>query len=848
MSATEKNKNKALEAFKIGDYRQAAKLLWEIGAVEFLNYSCNRNNRKRIYWFNNKEFADLFWKEFALQEQVWTGMIESGEIDFFLYLYYTESGVQSVAFETRLAKEHPEIFIKAVRTNHAFLQEDRVSLLCTVLLEDKYKIHQEVWQHFSSKELNTWREIDMHANKLDTVTPETILIECIIWMENSRLHNNEPLWMEHLSGVYNLFIQLLFKQYPGKWTTIKKEKNFLLDFIKACGEKIHQEENPKAAIIVQLLEKISAWVNLRDVFLWPYCYDLNTNPVQEQEQVLLCSSPEDFYKWQVNGARYKLNELRYRLRGMETTDALEEENTGYIPGATGELKEINRNLADVNHMISALLDDLHCNKIMINGNDIETNKLVVPLIGHSFNREFRYLNGLAKYYQLYHSFEKAFIQLSIEAVKNDISNDPYILMHAKEFYTLYKNVDSEFEENDMQVLLKFFTYAKDKADFDRFNLGFNVIKRPFIPIGDYYFCPVMFFAGNSWFYSFAQAALSQKAEREETRKMEQHLANMFSGKGWAVKSENEIMLRSGDIDIAVSDNDCSLLIQLKRTAFRPDLQAAYYEKITSDYKAAQQLNDALNSLKESSNSIEEKKKVTRWIVSTSFEQIGNHVNGCNKINYFDLLYTLQYCSIARLTDFIRFIEYDQPLFSFFENIKKHESKLAGMQFLDKLPDYFPRFETKEYRLPLFSTDDDFTKNYITQLNESFRLEKSGNREKAIELLTDCISRKPGDGEAYAAYAKIMADNHLFSEAFPLFEKALLLLPNDPHITRNYSIALMQSGDVYGGLKKLALLYHRYPLYDDLKAFFEKKYEQCLLKGSLNQTQVVELDQQWKNGC
>jgi hypothetical protein len=50
----------------------------------------------------------------------------------------------------------------------------------------------------------------------------------------------------------------------------------------------------------------------------------------------------------------------------------------------------------------------------------------------------------------------------------------------------------------------------------------------------------------------------------------------------------------------------------------------------------------------------------RWIVTTSNERLFTEIDGCLKLNYFDLLWALRNVQFEDLADFVKYIEGDRP--------------------------------------------------------------------------------------------------------------------------------------------------------------------------------------------
>jgi len=320
----------------------------------------------------------------------------------------------------------------------------------------------------------------------------------------------------------------------------------------------------------------------------------------------------------------------------------------------------------------------------------------------------------------------------------------------------------------------------------------------------------------------------------------------LSQKGWVVKvlSENEANQLNGDVDIFVEDSETLLFIQLKRSHFRLTLKDAYYESINSDKKAASQLNNAELFLKTPNTIYTVSKKPIKWIVSTSCEGIAENINECKKVNYFEVLNALKNPEIQKLNDLVMDVERDRNLkkmaFSVFNNQFPIEWRTIVSQ--SGLP--LEMFETKEYKQSIFTEDELRTRNYNELFNEAIALDMNGSKNDALILLQKCIFLNPDDAEVYGAIANTLADLKLYESAYPVFEKALQLAPNDPYITRNYSLALMETGSYFESLKLALKMFEKFPLLGDTCVLFEGHFLRCIQHGVLTNEQIIELQTKW----
>jgi len=137
----------------------------------------------------------------------------------------------------------------------------------------------------------------------------------------------------------------------------------------------------------------------------------------------------------------------------------------------------------------------------------------------------------------------------------------------------------------------------------------------------------------------------------------------------------------GDVDLIVEDDNISLLIQVKRSSLRTSLPEYWNEKISAELKAAQQLNDAEVFIANNPNFYPLKKKVIKWMVSSSFEGLNEVIDGCRKVNYFELITFLRQNPERNLQELISFFEEDKYLYTTLEYYKeKFGTDLTKMEY------------------------------------------------------------------------------------------------------------------------------------------------------------------------
>lgn len=780
-------RKEAKNYFSNKDYQKVVQTIWQLGLDDFVTLGLKNK------WFNEVELLNEICntsKEFQL-------LFKFYRSDELLYQYFNSVNY-SENFEQKIALEFPKLFIKAVRVNQVFTKPDRLDSILLINLPKEHNVHQKVWKHLNAIDYQLWNSINKKVNELSGNELIEILTETIIWLENKKFEHQELFQNQHLSSVYSFFIKLFLQKHPNLSAKINSKK-----FTKIFYEKLGKQTNKS---LTDLLEYISQWVNFNDSILSAYSFDLDIQPSVKNGIIYFNRHPQDYYKWKLDGVRYNLNRLNYLFKGIDFVEYLTEKEGMQIPkGSKPKDEEGNYQLAIQQWQLTTFLDDLKLDSFVFQSKEIKSQFLFQPLLTYSKNKNIRYEQGLQKHSDGSNNWTDAFVKLTKEAFQNNfLENNPYFLLSKEEYINLNNTALQKLPKNSSEEIINLFAYKvnSDKV-FNRFNIGYNVWQNPFIKLGDYLFCPIMFLANNDWFYGFAQAGLenlskpqSVKVRKETATEMEIHLGDKLKSKNWNVKvvdTDFNGNSNKGDVDIIVDDGNCELLIQLKRTKFRLDLKEAYFESINTDRKASKQLNDSEEFLTKENDIIKISNKVHKWIVTTSFESVLSEIDSCLKVNYFDLLQAILNPDIKSLEQLISYIENDSGIKNWLQLINSQETPNELVFGIVEAGLPLQLSEPKMYRQVLFADDNSFVE-YHNKYNKALELDNKGNKDKAIEILELCLKENPEDYEVWSALGNIYADKRDFRKSFKCFERALKIIPNDPFILRNYALANRDSGN------------------------------------------------------
>lgn len=764
-------------------------------------------------------------------------------IEDVFFHYFIKEKNYSINLENRLSKKFPLQFVKAVRTSQVFLDEKRLSYLKKLPLTKDLQIHVEIWNKIQKTDDILWNKIQSHLEKVLDLKIEKVLCEIIFWLETERYSSSGKQKQYKLSSIYNFFIKLYLQKTNQFIQKNEFEKHFFETFFF-----FSKEEKKNTSSISELLNTISNWINFNDCIIQPYCFDFDIQPKLENEIITFNQEPMNYYKWCLDGIRYEKNRMDYLLKSNTLTLKEINENKLFIPGKTEEDKYANFTLARRLKKLEIFLKDLNIFDIKFKGVDKGIFKVFSSMLNFSFNRFIRYELNLDKFKETSKSWFEAYLKLYGLSIKEDIDMKPYLLVSKEDYIEKVIRSNNQVNKKLIQETTPFLFYTVDsKKEFNRFNVDYNVWIKPFIKVGDVFFSPMAFFANNDWFYPTAQFAIKNINKNKHLRKpsataMENYLGDSFKKKDFKVKVINDKEANSiiGDVDLIIEDEQNKLLIQLKRTYFRLNSKDSYYESIQSDKKASQQLNDYEVFFKATNNENYSTKKITKWIVSTSYEKINRNIEGCNKINYFDLLFALENNKIRTLSELIGYLEESKNTIHFYgidnDNLEETQEVLNRIGLPLNLVD------PKEYLQPIFATES-YNIEYGNLYDKALSYYQKDNN-KAIKLFKHYIHQYPNDVHAYGAIGNCYAEINDLPNLIQSFEKALKIIPNEPYIKRNYALALIENQKYFDGIIMLLELIEDYIFVGDFLLMFSLHYGFYKDKLTSKEREIVEM--KWTN--
>jgi hypothetical protein len=646
-------------------------------------------------YFKKEEYKDFFWNNFLLDSDSFNLIFNSEFSTEFLFEYLTFLNriTENLAKDfilPRIIEINPDVFVKAVRASQSYLNQPVFEYVFNLNLPDSINIHFVAWKEINNIYNDYEKKINNQLDLISEISITDKLIYLVLWVEDFRFKHTKNLNIietsrknDHLISVYNLSIKFIVSSNKSS-DKLLNETDFEDEYVKILGKT----SNP----LSNLLDGISEWVLYKDEEIIPYSYDMQFIPFFNKGKILFKDS--DFIKrtkWIKGEYRYSSNQFRYKNIARDIVKY----NQHIVPKSKNEEdKELNLLNALSLTTSSLLVDDLSIDKIKFKSLEISVREILHIYFTLSFNRLDRYLNKLENFKKSSYDIFEALRRLHLHSIEIDIKIYPFVFMSFENFCKLnFNDENPEIAEIVYKESINHLAYQFKKEDkINLFDVSYNVMEAPFIKINDetFIFCSTFFLAVNDWFYSLSNMILKKykKTQLNEIRKsssieMEENLVELFIENKFKAKIIPS-NTTDGDIDIIICDGQTQLAIQLKRTYFRLSSKEQYNEEVKSDKKAAIQLNNAFdfiidnnNILKIEDEEIEIFKDCSKWIVSTSFENINEDFFGIKKVNYLEIIWVLKYSmkKFKSLKEFIEYIESDKILH---ENSYLHDDELLKL--------------------------------------------------------------------------------------------------------------------------------------------------------------------------
>jgi hypothetical protein len=641
MTKNEQLKDSISNAFECKDFSLAFYKLLTLEHYEIFHYLAENNS------LNDNDIANYFWNNYCLNN--FNLVFTNKACETFLNWYVKDFKKTNDFLNKKLVLHYSDAFLNAIKRNRVFLKNQFLLQIQQFDWSTKFNKELEAMKTLQKGHVELQNEIENAWKEIEHEDIFKILCVLVYWVDGHFFSNYSNLYHEELRRVFDYtvsFIDSKERQIQG----ISEEQ-----FSKLFIQSINQNQK-----IESLFEKIQKWVRFNSILLTNYCFQPNDYLEKNNDR-------------NNDARRYEVNEKRYYFQAKEKYNNHIKEY-----GIDQEALKIEKNEKLVhlqylqNWKTKLILDDLMLDDVLFKRKTSSYFRLIQGLTLLSTSRNLLYSDPMKKIIGNGFTWYDGYKYIFQNAVKNNTEIPLPYFYHKKDYFisTYVKQLENITQKETSDIVNHFAFQFSSKNIFNPFHQSYNVMETPFIKIGEYMFSPVCFLGKNRWFYSATQKALtiySNNFHVEERKKssfeMEKFLAYAFELQGFNSKVINakESSSIDGDIDLFINDGESQILIQLKRTRFKLDLAADYKEHMEVDLKASCQINTAITSLKENKElGIEIYENPNNWIVTTSFEGLLTEVDGCLKVNYFDLLWALRHIKFNSLADLVKYMEEDRP--------------------------------------------------------------------------------------------------------------------------------------------------------------------------------------------
>lgn len=453
-------KKLARKLYSTKEYNLALRTILKINSTESEAFLIKESIKNQ--WFQDFNFCNCIAKDDCLIKNI----LNLSRIEELLYKHFicdwqTANTLNPISFQQKILEKSPKIFIRMIRVSQAFLKNKWYSEISCNINSEYFNNHSLIWKFLYKNEKTIWNKL---LDKFDS---------CMKEYDYSILLTNISIIIEHeylkevpivfLRQIYNTFINILLSKLPKNYPFTKELKIDLENII--TNRKVNDK-------IKSLYVCISNWIDFINTNVDPYCFDLKIETTNESGIISYCNSSIDYYKWILDGIRYEINLTNYFHFNTPPYDSNKNVSDGYNFMCERNCKALY-----------SFLEDLKLQYFPGKSN-LNSLRFYQPLI--SASNYYKYI-----YEQFYYQSKNWFLAYK-KLNKNNpnhysVNNFPFIHSTVNEFYDYYdgqSKLENDFKTKQ-DTLSEPYTYkAITGRKYNRFNNCYDVVKKPFLKLGD----------------------------------------------------------------------------------------------------------------------------------------------------------------------------------------------------------------------------------------------------------------------------------------------------------------------------------------------------------------------------
>ncbi|GAB7256971.1 hypothetical protein [Polaribacter sp. OB-PA-B3] len=615
-------KKDAQIAWNNGNKIEAYRIAWQLPINELYNWLTK--NKKRLF------FSKEFYSDFLTSQNA--NWLQNPHSHLLIEYYFSKKWFIET-FESFLLYNRPQHYIDFVKSSFGFLNTERLTFLNNLKgISEDLKEEIDKWNYFFAQHNDSWQAVVLYFDnsKEDGLD---LLLALIVAFESRYYEIKSAEDIQYSGDALSLLIAYI------------QHKN-LIDFSKT----------PEIEVINKKYFSILSKNEHESLFLFGLAYiqtreNIIRYALEDGLQMKMMGSSEFSFiesekfnkQWHKDGVLYARNEEIYDAYGRIIARNLEErEEIKYVNNIHSvENKEANTKLVSIDMALSdlGLLDkDIPNNRPKLNHLTTFLN-----LLGKSkFEKQVKPLLSF-KVSTPNITYKQAFINRMLEL--EGIGIEPLLMSKPSILSKIATGSGNPITENEMNNLIKDFSFDWCTKDFDPFNMPLSMWQKPFLRLGTLVVSPIGIISAFSGLYTITESILKNYTPKDG-RVIEQILKNYLIrwDDVWKVNTnwQEDNGIKNGDADVVLEDNEYIVLMQLKRTSQKINLRQQLAQ-VPQDRKAISQLTKAQNHLIKQG----EKRIIKLWYVTTAMEKIGVVENGVIRVNYQEILHLLRSSELER---------------------------------------------------------------------------------------------------------------------------------------------------------------------------------------------------------
>lgn len=587
----------------------------------------------------------------------------------FLHEFFSINKEPNQNFIDDLADEFPNALILAIRLNKVFLNEYHSDSIAFLETHDSPELRKHYWlTRFLTKQdtalLQLFTNCLTQCQALQTID---VLCWVSIWYEEKRAKLFEKVNISNSQydilpniEVINFFLSHYFSEVKNKkfHDTLKEFD----DVIVLTNIKAQNSDKQLQQTVWIALDAAANYLQFVDGLLYVYCFDLNFDIIQQGNNITLTFNDKNIlHKWYIDEAKVSYWYDYYRRLATELYIHSVNQNPNDFKlnqgKSTAEMNEEGAIRSGIAHFIAEDFGVEDSNLGLI-----KTPHLIRALTGFIVNAWGRYVSPMDKLNsQNPNNWFNHIFENTIHFGKKSIHAGPTRLLSESEFIQTIQNT-SELNEVQAKELIAMLSFDVESIKtINRFKLPLKLNAKPFLKIGDFYFAFNGILGESNSQATIITSILEsnninqRQTRKEEVERLEAKLKDKFINAGFlnslpSVDYYNK-KEKAGDFDVVVYEKGILLLIEMKRSKLRHNLEEIHDEFMLSTLTAAKQLDKAVQYVSANLTAckatifktlgIEEitssELKIYTLIVSSTFEKDHELINNEHlKISLFEL--------------------------------------------------------------------------------------------------------------------------------------------------------------------------------------------------------------------